>query len=73
MKKTIISAFIATLALAACGESTESVEYYKTHDKERGVAVAKCSWNPSLANCDAAEEADAIIHPEKYPFYKKNH
>ena len=68
MEKTFTLIGICTAAclfLTACGES---IDYFKTHDKERDEQIAKCSWNPSLTNCDAAEKADEIVHPEKHPF-----
>jgi len=57
MRKLIFIGFIslASMALTAC-KGEHSVDYYKTHDKERGAKVEECktqsevNWSPDCRN-----------------------
>ncbi len=55
--------------LAACQKPVQTVDWYREHDKDREVMIAKCNANPGeLAddpNCINAKKASTLIEDLK--------
>ena len=45
-KMQLITVFCLSVALTACEEKVQTIDWYKTHAKEREEVIAKCNNNP---------------------------
>jgi len=64
MKKPFIILF-AAIGLSACGETVQTVEWYKEHEAERKEMIAKCKNDVNArdtnSNCLNAEQAQISL------------
>ncbi len=58
MKTGLISmSLLAAILLTGCDADAKSIEWYKTHEKERDAKVAECSKDIKVSDTDDCRNA----------------